>query len=438
MMRSFPWLSLLLVLPASLAGCGSSPSTSDAATCLEGVSAEDCKQLEAIVLPAALPEARGNAHAEDFNSTLLGFHVFFDSRFSKNLNVRCESCHSVDYGFADNKPVPIAGMGKGVRNAPTIFNAARHTTFLWDGHADTLWSQPLFAFENPAEMDFTRLEIVHLLNAVYTKEYGQAFGTLPDFSDFTRFPARGAPGDPGYDAMSEDDKQLVNQVVANIGKALEAYMRKVATGPSVVDAALQKLFANPATMGVGAAGAPAVARPSTADSLSAEQQRGLAVFASSGCLQCHNGPQLSDDRFHNLGVSTTVDQTPDLGRSEAVVAGLVANPFNAGGPFFDGGPVAAVQPEPALLGGFRTPSLRNLPKSAPYGHNGSFATLEAVVDFHLQGGGQDSSTFVGTVDPLLTPVDLPATDRAALVEFLKALAGSYPALPWGQWPAGNG
>jgi cytochrome c peroxidase len=79
-----------------------------------------------------------------------------------------------------------------------------------------------------------------------------------------------------------------------------------------------------------------------------------------------------------------------------------------------------------------------LKASAPYGHNGVFATLEDVVDYHLQGGGKDSSTFVGDLDPLLKPHDLSKDDRANLIEFLKALQGDYPGLPWGQWPAGNG
>lgn len=430
MIRIFAWLSL--ILSALLAACSSTPAANAPATCIEGVSAEACTKLEALVLPAALPPARGNAHAEDFNAALLGFHIFFDSRFSKNLNVRCESCHSVDFGFADNKAVPTAGLEPGVRNAPTIFNAARYANFLWDGRADTLWSQPLFALENPAEMDFTRLEIAHLLNQVYAKEYADAFDALPDFSDLSRFPARGAPGNPDFDAMSTDDQQLVNRVAANVGKALEAYMRKIAAGPSPVDAYLQKTFAAAsAETAPPASAAPAVP-------LTAVQQRGLVVFANSGCLQCHDGPALSDNRFHNLGVPALSDQAPDVGRSDAALLELANNPFNAAGAFFDGSPEPGIDSEPALLGGFRTPSLRNLPKSAPYGHNGSFATLEAVVDFHLTGGGSDSSTFAGTVDPLLVPVELPTSDRDALVEFLKALAGSYPALPWGQWPSGNG
>lgn len=406
-------------------GCSSASDAGSGApaTCLEGVSAESCAKLQELILPATLPPARGNEHAEEFNSALLGFHVFFDSRFSKTTNVRCESCHSVDHAFGDDMPVSMAGLSPGVRNAPTVFNAARYETFFWDGRADTLWSQPLFAFENPTEMGFSRLEIAHLLGAVYADEYADAFGALPDVSDLTRFPAAGKPGDAAFDSMSAGDQATVNEVSANLGKALEAYMRKVATGPSPVDAYLAGKF--------GAAPA------SSASPLTDQQARGVVVFANSGCLQCHTGPQLSDNQFHNLGVPTTDPSVLDQGRSEQALETLENNPFNASGHFFDGA-ATGIDTAPVLLGGFRTPSLRNLPKSAPYGHNGTFSTLEEVVDFHLKGGGTDAATFVGSVDVKLQPVQLSDEDRAALLEFLKALAGSYPALPWGQWPNGNG
>lgn len=62
----------------------------------------------------------------------------------------------------------------------------------------------------------------------------------------------------------------------------------------------------------------------------------------------------------------------------------MANPFNTQGPYFDGSrPLPGWEVGPGMPGAFRTPPLRNLLASAPYGHNGRFATLEEVVDFHL-------------------------------------------------------
>jgi cytochrome c peroxidase len=401
-----------LLCLASACSAGNDPSLVQA-TCHENLSERECAALAEIKLPDTLPAARGNPHAEDLNATVFGFHVFFDARFSRNQAVRCESCHSVDFGFADNEPIPTKGISPGERNSPTIFNAARYTTFLWDGRADTLWSQPLMAFENASEMDFTRLEIVHLLKTLYDKEYSNVFGALPDVSDPTRFPARGAPGDPLFDAMAEADKDSVNRVAANVGKALEAYMRKVATGPSAVDRYLGGAM----------------------DALDDRQIQGMYVFASAGCLNCHNGPALSDNAFHNLGVPALAGKEPDAGRAAGVPL-LEASEFNQHGAFFDGEREPALGDVTPVLGGFRTPSLRNLPRSAPYGHNGVFPTLRAVVDFHLDAVPGDG--FVGKVDPLLKKRDLSEDDRDALVKFLEALVGDYPALPWGQWPNGNG
>ena len=384
-------------------------------TCAEaGLSAGQCAELAAIRQPATLPAAHGNEKADDFDAAIFGFHVFFDARFSQNLAVRCESCHSVDSAFTTNEPTPSKGLAAGERNSPTIFNAARYDTFLWDGRADSLWSQPLFAFESPAEMGFSRLELAHLLVTLYQKEYEPVFGPLPDISDPARFPAKGAPGDIAFDQMSSDDQHTINGIAANVGKALEAYMRKVATGPAPVDEFLA----------------------GNEDALNEKQVRGMYVFAGAGCLECHAGPQLSDSKFHNLGVPAAAGQDPDQGRVTGLAL-LVNSPFNESGPFYNGAAPAASDMTP-VLGGFRTPSLRNLSKSAPYGHNGSFPTLESVVDFHLQGGGKGMSGFVGDVDPKLVPTSLSSDDRDALIEFLKALTGKYPGLPWGQWPNGNG
>lgn len=401
-------LATLAFACASEGGDGAQP------TCYDGVTQEQCDAIAAIGLPATLDPSPGNRYADDETAALLGFRLFFDSRFSANLEVRCESCHSTDYFFADRQATPIKGLGEGVRNSPTVLNAARYSAFMWDGRADSLWSQPLLAFENPTEMDFTRLELAHQIGVLYGKDYEEVFGPLPDLSDTTRFPARGAPGHDAFDALSEDDQMTINGIAANVGKALEAYMRKLPTGRSPVDEYL--------------AGDEAA--------LSARQVHGMYVFARSGCMDCHSGPLLTDNRFHNLGVPTAEGREPDRGNAEGVEI-LAESVFGKNGPFWDGPEQAAPTEEP-VLGGFRTPSLRNLPNSAPYGHNGMFETLEAVIEFHLQGGGQAGDNFVGTVDPLLQPRELSTDDQAALIEFLQALEGSYPPLPWGQWPNGNG
>jgi cytochrome c peroxidase len=381
--------------PAPDAGCDLLPELTPA----------QCDAVRALRLPDALPAARANAHADDQNAALLGFKVFYDARFSSNNQVRCASCHQPEQHFGDGLPVSNT-LAKGTRNAPSLLNAARERWVFWDGRADTLWAQPVQALENPKEMGFTRLGVAHLLSTAYASLYAKAFGPLPDLSDASRFPAAGKPGDPAWEAMAAADQQVVNQVVANLGKGMEAYERKLAAGPAPLDRFL--------------GGDPTA--------LDATTRRGLAVFAQAGCTSCHGGPNLSDEGFHNLGLPAAAE--PDLGRATGIPL-LDADPFHSWGAFADppvpddSGPL---QPQPADDGAFRTPSLRNVALSAPFGHDGSLSTLEDALDFHLRGGG-------GT-DPQLKPVSLSTDDRAALLDFLRSMNGTYPLPPWNNWPDG--
>jgi cytochrome c peroxidase len=382
-----------------LAGCKADPC--------DGLDAAQCEQVRALAMPASLPPARGNTHGDDLGAAELGFRIFFDSRFSSNQEVRCATCHAPENGFADGK-VTSTGLGPVGRNSPTAFNAAADPWMMWDGRADSVWSQALLPLESPVEMGFTRLDLAHRIDTSYRALYVAAFGPLPGaLGDTQRFPLSGKPGDPAFDGMSPEDRDAVNRVAANVGKAIEAYQRKLFAGASPLDEFLG----------------------GKSDAMSGGARQGLAVFAKSGCLACHGGPYLSDGGFHRLGVPDGA-AGPDRGRAAGLEA-LARSEFTLAGPYSDD--PSAFQPPPAPTaadeGAFKTPSLRNLARTAPYGHNGSFATLEEVVDFHLQGGGSGA-------DPLLQPRALSSWDRDALVEFLRSLQGADPGRPWDYWPEG--
>lgn len=375
---------------------------------LDGAS---CAALHAAQLPAQLPPAPGNAHGDDTNAALLGFSVFFDARFSSNQNVRCATCHMPENKFGDGKTVSV-GMQPVTRNAPTVLNAARQQLVFWDGRADSVWSQPLFAFENPKEMDFTRLEIAHQVFNLYKPDYEGLFGPLPPLGETTRFPPAGKPGDASFDGMSAADQEAVNRVVANVGKSLEAYERKLATSLSPFDRFLA----------------------GDASALTADQKAGMLTFAKDGCLQCHGGPNLTDEKFHNLGVPAWPDAGIDVGRADAFAA-LENSPFTASGPYWEGAPPAVAEPPPSAAdeGAFRTPTLRNVALSAPYLHNGRAATLRDAILAHVPTTTSDPASFAGQTDPLL-PQQLSSSDVDQLVTFLGALNGDYPQLPWADWP----
>ncbi len=393
-----------LVLSALLLACengqpprnAGGPSSGAPPACGDlGVSGERCEELLALALPETLPPSQGNAYADEDAAAELGFLSFYDPRFSGIPDVRCATCHLPEKSFHDAKPVSEVVPGQPVaRNSPTILTAAwMGPFFFWDGRADSLWSQPLFAFEAPDEMGSSRLAVAHALHAnpMYASRYEAIFGALPPLDDTDRFPPSGAPGDPAFDQMSPEDQDAINRVFANLGKALEAYMRKVAIGPG----ALERYLAGD----LGALGDAA--------------RSGLGQLLESGCTTCHSGHALSDGGFH---------PATDPGRDEGRAAGLpvlLSNPFNSRGAYWDEG--VGTPPElpeaagPEDVGALRTPSLRLLSLTGPYGHAGRYATLPEFLQAH---------------DPSLS--DAQINDLAVL---LLSLDGAYPERPWSDWPA---
>jgi cytochrome c peroxidase len=103
----------------------------------------------------------------------------------------------------------------------------------------------------------------------------------------------------------------------------------------------------------------------------------------------------------------------DVGR-EGAYATLASSPFTSSGAYWDGPKeTETLSASPQDHGAFRTPSLRNVVQSGPWGHNGYFATLDDAIKFH----GQISDA-----------------DTASIVKFLGALDGTYPLPPWNDWP----
>jgi cytochrome c peroxidase len=130
--------------------------------------------------------------------------------------------------------------------------------------------------------------------------------------------------------------------------------------------------------------------------LTSQEKQGLEVFNGKGhCSSCHWGSYFSDGRFHNLGVAPAAGQKPDEGRF-------------------------AITKNVADIGAFKTPTVRDAAKRAPYMHNGSEKTLEDVVMLYDRGGGSDNTN----LDPLMVPLGLSKTEVAALVAFMKRAAVS--------------
>jgi cytochrome c peroxidase len=122
-------------------------------------------------------------------------------------------------------------------------------------------------------------------------------------------------------------------------------------------------------------------------------QRGLELFRGKArCTRCHSGFNFSDEKFHNLGIGWDTE-TPDVGRYK-------------------------VTRNVADMGAFKTPTLREIPRTAPYMHDGRFGTLEDVVEFYNQGGIKNPFQ-----DELIIPLELTAEEKRDLVAFLRTLNG---------------
>jgi cytochrome c peroxidase len=134
--------------------------------------------------------------------------------------------------------------------------------------------------------------------------------------------------------------------------------------------------------------------------LSSVQRRGLQVFQGKGnCTACHVGPTFSDERLHNTGIAWQADASVP------------------GGTFTDLGRFI-VTSKPEDRGAFKTPTLREVARTAPYMHDGSLPTLEAVVNFYSDGGRKNPN-----LDPEIRPLRLTPLEKRDLVAFLKSLSG---------------
>lgn len=390
-----------------------------------GVAAEWTDEERAALLKlewtgASTPDPT-NRFADDARAVELGRKLFFDPAFSRDATVSCATCHDPARFFTDSRPVADIGRGA-IRNAPTVVGAFASPWLFWDGRKDSLWSQALSPLENPLEHGFTRMEVARTLALRYRHEYEALFGPLADFDD-ARFPGQAMP-DPTFTdgplhtawlAMTETDRRAVNEAFVHFGKAVAAYERTLSFGRSPFDEY-----------------AKAVREETGSDALSHDAKAGLRLFIGrADCVSCHDGPRLTNDGFHNLGLPPLAGHEGGASGRQRGAFEVIADEFNCRSSFSDDTSVCAeldhLEPSFAdFAGAFRTPSLRNVKDTAPYMHQGQLATLEAVVDFYSDLPGTPS---IGHRELTLKPLHLTPVERRQLVAFLESLSGPWPETP---------
>ncbi len=368
------------------------------------------EQLLTLRLDTSLQADPTNRWGEDAAAARFGQSLFFDAGLTPSGTVACVSCHRSDRYFEDGQ-VLSRGVGVAGRHTPTVVGSQFGPWQFWDGRVDSQWAQALGPIENPDEMGSNRMFLARQVIQEYGPEYQAIFGELPDFSDASRFPEHAMPGrnaesEAAWQGMSESDRQLVNQTVSDIGKAIAAYERRLMPQEAPFDRYLDALEA----------GTPS-------DHLDESQIRGLSLFLREGnCVSCHNGPLLTDRGFHNLGLPEP-KKGYDAGRQTG--AALVAvGEFNCESPFSDAKDCPELRylnPQfPDFQSAFKTPSLRQVAETAPYMHHGELATLEDVLVFYSDLPGEPAS---GHRELILRPLHFSPEQRQDLAHFLESLTG---------------
>ena len=398
MKRLFCFLALMVAV--ILVGCGK-PDFSDAEK-------KTIASLALNTLPSLKPDTT-NRFADVPAAAALGSTLFFDLGMSRDGTVSCSTCHKIDRQFQDDLPQAV-GVGHTNRRTMPLAGVARDPWFFWDGRRDSLWAQALTPLENPLEQAGNRTAYAHYIKARFGERYERIFGPLPDFAGIplNASPLGNDAERAAWNAMSDAQRDAINRVYANIGKAIAAFERSIEPAQTRFDR-----FALDLATG---------AEPKSDAVFTREEILGLKLFiGKANCVTCHNGPRFTDNGFHNTGVPPVTDLPPDRGRVDAV-AQVEADPFNCLGAFRDGDASACgelrfmVKDAPELMRAYKTPSLRGAATRPPYMHAGQFSSLEEVVAHYSAA----PTAVEGTSE--VHPLQLSDRERAALVAFLKTLS----------------
>lgn len=294
----------------------------------------------------------------------LGQTLFFDPILSENNQRACASCHQPEKGFVDGlaKSMALNQIGDVGRNAPTLLNAVLADKYFYDLRADRLESQTEHVIVNEKEFHTSYYDILDRINQ--SEEYREMFQTA--------FGKKAG--------------------IAEITRALAAYVRTLKSFKSPVDQYL---------------------RGERAD-LAPEIQQGFNLFMGKAlCGTCHFAPTFSglvppsftENESEVIGVplqpnATPLELDPDLGRFEN------RRPRDRA---------------EHLRHSFKTPTVRNIALTAPYMHNGTYQTLEQVVDFYNKGGGEGLGFSVPNQTLPFDHLSLSTSEQTALIRFMEAL-----------------
>jgi cytochrome c peroxidase len=279
----------------------------------------------------------------------LGRTLFWDPRVSASGKTSCASCHLPNLGWAVTDPRSRNDSGKPTsRKSPTLIGIGHLPPGVpngWDGRNATLEAQAKSSIAT-GSMSMRETD-----TPVKVEVIEERIRAVPDYVE--RFKAA-LPDTP------------IN--VDTIAKAIAAYERTFEPGPAPFDRWVN----------------------GDEQAISDSAKRGFALFTNKAlCFTCHGGWRFTDDKFHDIGTSTT-----DLGRGREL------------------------KTDPQMAYAFKTPTLRSVALRAPYMHNASAANLDEVMR-HYEKGGIDRPSR----SPTMMPLQLSDQERRDLVAFMETLTG---------------
>lgn len=312
----------------------------------DGVTPAEMAPVSAMPLPQVPPQVAA-----------LGQRLFNDPRLSRSNAVACISCHSPAHSFADSKRVSVGHEGRlGQRNTPGLLGVAQIKPLFWDGRASTLEEQALGPLQHPDEMAMDVPALAAKLAALddYPAQFNAAFG------------------------------KKVGVTLPRILTALADYQRTLLPPVTRFDTFLE----------------------GERTALNDRELLGLHLFRTKArCMSCHSGALLTDQQFHNLGLSYYGRKKyEDLGRY--LVTGRDED-----------------------VGKFRTPGLRGVAQSGPWMHNGLFPQMVGLLNMYNAGmsrpvphnAQQAADPKFPVTSPLLQPLQLTSAEIIALKSFLEVL-----------------
>ncbi len=314
----------------------------------------------------------------------LGKLLFFDPKLTGDASLSCADCHNPKTGWGTDDPI-CRGYPGGVhwRNCHTAVNSGYLGKLFWQGSVTSLEKQAKTAatggISGNGEKDMMEQRLRQ--TPYYVEAFREVFGTeRPILND-------------AWQAIATFERAMLSQM----DTPLDRYLEGDETALSEQAIAGMKLFTGKAN-----------------------------------CIECHNGPLLSDEKYYNLGLPRPLEWEESginqiTFRFELFAKGVHEKYYRE---FKDDLGVYFSTKRPQDMGRFRTQPLRYLLYTAPYMHAGQFFTLEEVVEFYNDGGGENEMTErVGNKTTILKPLDLTDEEMEALVAFLEEISGDEIVMP---------